>query len=215
LLDALTKDFVDKGFDVRHILRVMLNSRTYQLSARKNKSNAADHGNFARAIPRRLSAEQVLDTLSQVTGVRESFRSRFGEATVALPAGGVRAGQLPDRQLTAELLDIFGRPRGESSCACERVEEISMTLALHLINGQSLARRLADGSNKFNRVAADAKVTDVALIEEMYLGVLGRLPDAQEMSVMQVHFVRAGNRAQAAQDALWALFNTREFLFNH
>src|SRR5581483_2836921 len=88
LLDALTKDFVDHNFDVRHLLRTMLNSRTYQLSSRTNKSNAQDRVNFSHAVPRRLSAEQVLDTLSQVTGIKEGFRSRFGEQTVALPAGG-------------------------------------------------------------------------------------------------------------------------------
>src|SRR4030095_4396616 len=103
------------------------------------------------------------------------------------PAPGVRASQVPDRQLTAELLDIFGRPRGESSCACERVEEISMTLALHLINGQSLARRLADPSNKMLRFLQDAKMTDAKIIEERYLSVLGRPPSAEDMAVMQVH----------------------------
>ena len=215
LLDALTRDFLEHDFDVRYILRTMLNSRTYQLSSRTNKSNKLDVLNFSHAVPRRLAAEQVLDTLSQVTGIREGFRSRFGEGTVALPAGGVRAGQLPDRQLTAELLDIFGRPRGESSCACERVEEISMTLALHLINGQSLARRLADPNNKLAKLAQTPNLPDTKLIEEMYLSVLCRLPAPHEVTLMQVHFVRAPDRAQAVQDALWALFNTKEFLFNH
>ena len=106
----------------------------------------------------------MLDTLSQVTGVREGFRSRFGEATVALPSPGVRASQVPDRQLTADLLDIFGRPRGESACACERNEDISMTLALHLINGESIARRLADGNSKIAKLVNDPRMTDPQLI---------------------------------------------------
>jgi hypothetical protein len=215
LLDALSKDFIDHNFDVRHILRTMLNSRTYQLSARTNKSNASDPVNFSHALPRRLSAEQVLDTLSQVTGIREGFRSRFGEGTVALPAGGVRAGQLPDRQLTAELLDIFGRPRGESSCACERHEEVSMTLALHLINGQSVARRLADANGNLARLVAKPKIADAQIIEELYLTVLCRLPTAAEQTTFARHFQRTPNKLQAAQDVLWVLFNTREFLFNH
>ncbi len=215
LLDALTKDFVDHHFDVRHILRTILNSRTYQRSARTNKTNAADLVNFSHALPRRLSAEQVLDTLSQATGIRENFRSRFGEGTVALPAGGVRAGQLPDRQLTAELLDIFGRPRGESSCACERSEDVSMTVALHLINGQSLARRLADPGSSLAKLVNIPKITDAQMIEESYLMVLCRLPNATEMATMQRHFAAAASKMQAAQDAMWVLFNTKEFLFNH
>jgi hypothetical protein len=215
LLDALTKDFVEHKFDVRHILRTMLNSRTYQLSARTNKSNAGDTANFSHALPRRLSAEQVLDSLSQATGIRESFRSRFGEGTVALPTGGVRAGQLPDRQLTAELLDIFGRPRGESTCACERHEEISMTLALHLINGQSVARRLADPGGRLAKLAQDPKLSDKEVIEEIYLLVLCRRPSVDEFPLLQRQFVVAASRLHAAQDLMWALFNSREFLFNH
>jgi hypothetical protein len=215
LLDALTKDFVDHQFDVRHVLRVMLNSRTYQLSARTNKTNDKDFVNFSHALPRRLSAEQVLDTLSQATGIKEGFRSRFGEATVALPAGGVRAGQLPDRQLTAELLDIFGRPRGESTCACERHEEISMTLALHLINGQSVARRLADPNGSVAQLVRKPKISDAAIIDELYLTVLCRFPSAGERAALERHFRQNTNKLTAAQDAMWVLFNTKEFLFNH
>jgi len=215
LLDALTKDFVDHSFDVRHILRTMLNSRTYQLSARTNKTNARDFVNFSHALPRRLSAEQVLDTLSQATGIKEGFRSRFGEATVALPTGGVRAGQLPDRQLTAELLDIFGRPRGESTCACERHEEISMTLALHLINGQSVARRLGDANGNVALLLRKPKISDGEIIDELYLTVLCRFPSASERAALEGHFRRNTNKLAAAQDAMWVLFNTKEFLFNH
>ncbi|MFO0968714.1 MAG: DUF1549 and DUF1553 domain-containing protein [Gemmataceae bacterium] len=217
LLEALAKDFVDHGYDVKHILRAMLNSNTYQRSAKTNKWNQLDTVHFSHAVPRRLTAEQVLDTLSQVTGIRENFRSRFGEATVALPAGGVRAGALPDRQLTAELLDIFGRPRGESSCSCERVDEISLTLALHLINGQSVARRLADPNGALAKLLADKKMTDPLLIDELYLNVLCRPPSPEERAIFERHFATAGamGRQQAAQDALWALFNSKEFLFNH
>lgn len=217
LLDALAKDFVDTGYNVKHILRVMLNSNAYQRSAKTNKWNQQDTIYLSHAIPRRLTAEQVLDTLSQVTGVRENFRSRFGEGTAALPSGGVRAGALPDRQLTAELLDIFGRPRGESTCSCERVEEISLTLALHLINGGSLNKRLADPNGKFTRMGSDTKLNDDTLIEELYLNVLCRMPTPRERDVLRKHFVAAGPRmrAQAVQDAAWALFNSKEFLFNH
>ncbi|MCI0457625.1 MAG: DUF1553 domain-containing protein, partial [Gemmataceae bacterium] len=185
LLDALTRDFIDHNFDVRHILRTILNSRTYQLSARANGTNRNDRLNFARALPRRLSAEQLLDTLSQATGIRANFRSRFGAGSVALPAGGMRAGALPDRQLTAEMLDIFGRPRGESSCSCERHEESSMTQALHLINGKSVARRLADPNGRVAKLVQTPKITDEQIIEELYLAVLCRLPHARPVAELR------------------------------
>jgi hypothetical protein len=215
LLDALAKDFAERNFDIRHMLRTMLNSRTYQLSARTNKFNANDKLNFSRALPRRLSAEQLLDTLTQATGVRENFRSRYGEATVAQPSGGLRAGQLPDRMLTAEMLDLFGRPRGESTCACERHEEASMTQALHLINGKSLGTRLASPNGRLAKVLATPNITTEQVIEELYLIVLCRLPKANEIELMTKHFQASADRTKAAQDAMWVLFNTKEFLFNH
>jgi hypothetical protein len=216
LLDALAEDFRDHGFDVRHILRRILNSRTYQLSGRVNKFNADDRQNFSHALPRRLSAEQLLDTLAQATGIAENFAARYpGAGTVALPVGGVRAGQLPDRQLTAEMLELFGRPKGESTCACERHEEASMTQALHLINGKSLANRVANPNGRVAKLVKTPKITDDQIIEDLYLAVLCRLPAANEKELWQKHYAATKDRLRAAQDTMWVLFNTKEFLFNH
>lgn len=215
LLDALAKDFVEHNWDVRHLLRAMLNSRTYQLAARTNPSNADDRVNFSHAVPRRLSAEQLLDTVSQATGIREPFRARYNQATVAQPAGGLRAGQLPDRQLTAEMLDLFGRPRGESSCACERHEEASMTQALHLINGKSVSARLADPNGRVAQLVKTPNITEAQIIEELYLTVLCRKPAELERERMLRHFAATKDNLKAAQDVMWVLFNMKEFLFNH
>jgi hypothetical protein len=216
LLDALAKDFVEHDFDVRHLLRTILNSRTYQLSARTNPFNKDDTQNFSHALPRRLSAEQLLDTLGQVTGIPESFTPRYaGAGTVALPVGGVRAGQLPDRQLTAEMLELFGRPKGESSCSCERHEEASMTQALHLINGKSVADRLANPAGRVAKLVQTPGIGDEQIIEELYLAVLCRLPRANEKELMRKHFAASSDKLKAAQDVTWVLLNTKEFLFNH
>jgi len=216
LLDALARDFLDHDFDVRHILRTMLNARTYQLSGRTNPFNAEDTQNFARYQPRRLSAEQLLDALSQITGVRETFRSRIpGAATVALPVGGLRGSQLPDRNMTADLLDLFGRPRGESSCSCERHDEASMTQALHLINGAPLLKRVSDPNGNLARLVKTAGIKEEAIIEELYLRILGRLPRPAEVALMQRHFVLVRERMSAVEDLAWALLNSKEFLFNH
>jgi hypothetical protein len=216
LLDALAKDFIDHDFDVRHILRTILNSQTYQRSARTNAFNKDDTQNFSHALPRRLSAEELLDTLGQVTGIRETFTARYpGAGTVALPVGGVRAGQLPDRQLTSEMLELFGRPKGETTCSCERHEEASMTQALHLINGKSVADRLASPNGRVAKLVQTPKITDREIIEDLYLAVLCRFPTPRELELMQEHFAAGGDRLKAAQDVMWVLLNTREFLFNH
>jgi len=216
LLEALAKDFVAHNFDVRHILRIMLNSRTYQLSARTNKFNADDTQNFSHALPRRLSAEQLLDTISMATGIRENFTARYvGAGTVSLPVGGIRASQLPDRQLTAEMLELFGRPKGESTCACERHEEASMTQALHLINGKSVNERLTSPGGRIAKLVSRPKISNREIVEELYLSVVSRLPKATETDLWQKHFAETKDRAKAAQDLMWVLFNTKEFLFNH
>src|SRR5262249_5066042 len=157
----------------------------------------------SHALPRRLTAEQILDTVSQATGIRENFRARFGAQAVALLVGGARAGQLPDRNLTAEMLDLFGRPRGESNCACERNEEASMTQALHLINGKSLHDRLASPNGRATLLARRPNATDAQIIEELYLTLLCRQPTAREMELMQKHFAETMDKVKASQDVLW------------
>jgi lysozyme family protein len=117
--------------------------------------------------------------------------------------------------LTAEMLDLFGRPRGESTCACERHEEASMTQALHLINGKSLGARLASPNGRLAKVLATPNITTEQVIEELYLIVLCRMPKANEIELMMKHFQASADRTKAAQDAMWVLFNTKEFLFNH
>jgi hypothetical protein len=184
--------------------------------ARSHRFNADDHTCFSHALPRRLTAEQLLDTLGQITGVRESYQSRIpGQATVALPAGGLRAAQLPDRMLTAELLDLFGRPRGESTCSCERSEEASLTQALHLINGKTITERIADPNGKIARLVRKPGLSDDKLIEELYLLVLCRFPTAAELALVRKHLRGTKDRQAAAQDVVWTLLNAREFLFNH
>lgn len=216
LLDALTKDFLTHDFDVRYLLRTMLNSRAYQASARTNPFNSEDRQNFSHYVPRRLSAEQLLDTVVQITGIPEGFRARFpATGQISLPVGGVRAGSLPDRGMTTDLLDLFGKPRGESSCACERNDEASMTQALHLINGAGIASRLANPGGKLAAVTRTAGITDEQIIEEVYLLVLCRSPHQHEIPPVKKYFTTLGKRPEAAQDLMWALVNSKEFLFNH
>ncbi len=215
LLDALAKDFIDHEFDQRHILRTILNSRTYQLAGRTLPSNAADKQNFSHFLPRRLTAEQLADSLNQITGTREAYKSRVpGGATVALPVTGLRASQVPDRMLTSEILDLFGRPHGESSCTCERSDEAGMAHALHLINGKAMLDRLNNPNGTVAQLLKTAGLTDEQLVDELFVMTLCRSPKENEKTAALRHF--AGNkRNEAALDLAWALLNTKEFLFNH
>jgi hypothetical protein len=215
LLDALAKDFVEHGYDQKRLIRTILNSRTYQLAARTTPSNAADTQNFSHYLPRRLTAEQFSDAVTQVSGVRDTFQGRIiGTGTVALPSGGVRASQIPDRLLSSEMMNLFGRPRGESSCACERNEETSIAHALHLINNKGLIDRLNNPGGNVAKLVKTAGLSDEQLVEELFVLVVCRPPSDNEKAAVLKHFA-VNKRADAALDVAWALLNTKEFLFNH
>lgn len=206
LLDALTRDFVDHGFDVRHLMRTIVMSQTYQRSGVPNESNRIDSLNFSHSIPRRVSAEALLDSLVQATGVRENF----GGAP-----GGFSAAQLPDAEITSEFLSLFGKPQRMEACECERDNDSNMLQALHLINGNSILRRVTDGNGKVAQLLKQ-HLANEPLIEDLYLWSLARRPTPQEVQVANKHFETYGmDRAGAAQDLMWALFNSRDFLLVH
>jgi len=206
LLDALTKDFVDHGFDVRHLMRSIVTSKTYQRSSESNETNQHDTLNFSHAIPRRVPAEALLDSLVQATGVRE----QFGGA----PAG-FSAKQLPDAEVTSDFLALFGKPQRMEACECERDNESNMLQALHLINGNSILRRVADPNGRVTQLL-NQKLSDDALIEELYLWAVARRPKSKELEIGKAHFQTYGaDRASAAQDLMWAILNSRDFLLVH
>ena len=203
LLDALTKDFTDHGFDIRHLMRTIVTSQTYQRSGVPNESNRIDTLNFSHAIPRRIPAEALLDSLVQATGVRENF----GGAP-----GGFSAAQLPDAEITSEFLSLFGKPQRMEACECERDSDSNMLQALHLINGNSILRRVTDGNGRVAQLLKQ-HATNEPLVEDLYLWALARRPTSQEVLVAHKHFEAYGmDRTAAAQDLMWALFNSRDFL---
>jgi Protein of unknown function (DUF1553)/Protein of unknown function (DUF1549)/Bacterial Ig-like domain (group 2) len=205
LLDALAADFVKNKFSIKHLLRTIANSRTYQLSIEPNATNAEDVDNFARARPRRLTAEQMLDSVRVATGTKNEFPG--------FPVG-TRAAQLPDPAAVQDgFLDQFGRPIRESPCACERRNEMNLAQAMALVNGPTVSNAV---SNPQGRVAQliKADLGHVALVEELYLAVLCRLPTAEEKVNCVTRMLMNGNKLESAQDLLWALLNSPEFLFN-
>ena len=206
LLDALTKDFIEHRFDVRHLMRRIVTSQTYQRSSLANDSNRHDTLNFSHALPRRIPAEALLDSLVQATGVRE----QFGGA----PAN-FSAAQLPDAEINSDFLSLFGKPQRADACECERDGDSNMLQALHLINGQSILRRVTDPNGRVAQLLKQTPaLTEDQLIEELYLWSLARRPTAKEIEVAKKHFQSYGDqqRPDATQDLMWSLLNSRDFL---
>lgn len=206
LLDALAKDFVTHGYDRKHVLRTILNSRTYQADFRPVEMNKDDVKYFSHYQPRLLSAEQLLDAICAVTDLPESF--------AGLPAG-TKATQLPSPDVAKhEFLKIFGQPERQTVCACERTSDSNLGMAIQFFNGPLIYGKLRDGSNRFRKaIAAGKKSEDI--VEELYLAAVGRRPTPKEMEASLAHIAAKGDQTIALEDICWALLNTNEFLFQH
>ncbi|MEX2173511.1 MAG: DUF1549 domain-containing protein [Pirellulaceae bacterium] len=207
LLDALAKDFIDHGFDLKHLCRTIAGSTTYQLSAEPNEWNQDDKQNFSRYYPKRLNAEVLLDAIDQVTGTQTSFGG--------IPSG-TRAVQLPDNGFNSYFLTVFGRPESSSACECERSSEANLAQSLHLLNSGEIQGKLTSGSGKANQLAGDKARPHELKIRELYLLAFSRNPAPEEMTIALAHINKnEQDPKRAYEDIVWALINTKEFLFNH
>ncbi|MDA2926484.1 DUF1549 and DUF1553 domain-containing protein, partial [Acidobacteria bacterium AH-259-G07] len=196
LLDALAKDLTDHDYDLQHLMRTIVNSRTYQASFRTNEWNQDDYINFSHQLPRRLTAEQLADAISMATG------SHFEFAEVP---EDFRAVQLPDPHVgMGGFLDLFGRPQREEPCECERKSQMSLPQALNLVNGPTLGNAVADPKGRVAQVILRG-AADRELIQELYLSTLSRFPTGEEYNLAATHFNKEKSRTGAAQDLLWAL----------
>jgi len=205
LLDWLAQDFVQHGYDLKYLIRTILRSETYQRSAEPAHGNARDTRYYSHYPFKRLGAEQLMDAITSATGVPEKFNG--------YPAG-LRAAQLPDTTVPSYFLELFGRPARNTPCECERSDEPNLGQVLHLMNNIGINAKL---SAKNGRVAAlmAAKLPDDKVVEELYLASISRFPTPQERRQAVQLMARAKNRQQAAEDILWALMNSKEFVFNH
>jgi hypothetical protein len=202
LLQALTEQFVKDQFDVRKLMRTICLSRTYQSSILPNKWNADDHINFSHAIPRRLTAEQLLDAVAVSTGSKPNFKG--------LPTG-LRSVDLPDGLVEGnDFLALFGRPKRQSACECERTSNLTLAHAMNLINGTLITDALQAPENRIRKLV-EADQDNPKLVADVYLAVLNRPPTQQELAAVEIS---GSNRLEAAQDLAWALMNSPAFLFN-
>lgn len=210
LLDYLTQELIAHKYDLKHLFRLVLNSKTYQLSSRPNAWNKNDSAHFSHYGIKRLGAEQLLDAVSLVCDTPEKFPG--------LPVG-YRAIQLPHSEVNSYFLDLFGRPPRDISCECERKQEASMPQALYLINTDHLEGKIRDGQ-RLKRLVKEGK-SDADILEDLYFAAFARSPTETEKTRMLAYIAskidtsKKDSRDLALQDALWALVNTKEFLFNH
>jgi hypothetical protein len=208
LFEAVTRDFVAGGFDVRRLVRTIMLSAAYQRSAEANETNLADDRYYSRYLVRRLPAEVILDAMSTVTGVPEDFSGY---------PSGTRAVQLPDSQVDSYFLDIFGRPERAVTSASERMQDPTLTQALHAINGATLLHKLEAGSGLVASLSKSGAPDDV-VIDRLYLAALSRRPSPTERTRLTAALAAAGSgpsRREAIEDLTWAVMTSREFLFNH
>lgn len=204
LMSVLAREFRASGHDLRHVMRLILNSRTYQLSSAPLKGNATDRRFFSHYQARRLPAEVLADAVATVTGVAERFEGQ--------PVG-VRAIQLSEPQTGSYFLSLFGRSDRVTACACERKGEVTLPQLLHLQNGAETMRKLSDPDGFIRRMARPKREWSDA-VTELYLVALGRRPTKGELEAV-LPSLEGVPREEGLQDLAWALLNSKEFNFNH
>ncbi len=205
LLQGLAKHFIESKFDLKDLIRTICQSDVYQLSSNPNDYNRSDKQNFSRYYPKRLNAEVLLDAINQVTSTSTGFSG--------LPSG-TRAVQLPDSAGMNYFLTVFGRPQAESACECERSSEANLAQSLHLLNSNEVQGKLSSG--RARQLAADKNRGNEEKVTELYLSAFSRPPTSHELEIALAHIKKHESEQQVAyEDILWALLNTKEFLFNH
>ena len=205
LLDALAKDFIKSKFDVKHILRTICLSRTYQLSSTPNEYNVHDRQNHARYYGKRLIAEVLLDAVDHTCGTK----TRFGRMSK-----NARAVDLPHEGFGSYFLDVFDRPPRSSPCECARSGGASLPAVLHLANSSEIEDKISNGNGRVAKMIKD-KSTQEKAIDELYLAAYARFPTSGEKKRALGHVAKSGNPQRGLEDVVWALLNSREFLFNH
>lgn len=211
LLDYLAGELVRSGYDFRHLLRLILNSQTWQLACvpASNDPRAAAH--FAHYPLRRLEAEVLIDALNQITGTSEKYTSPIPEPFTMLP-DHQRAIALPDGSLTSPFLELFGRPPRDTGLFAERNRQPSAAQRLHLLNSSHVQRKLEQGPTL--RALASRRRPAAETLDELYLTILSRRPTPEERESVAAHLRRYPAR-EAWLDVAWALINSPEFLYRH
>lgn len=206
LMDAMAQSFIDSGYDLKSLIRLICNSKTYAASSDATPENVIDRRSHSRYYPKRLQAETLLDSIDLVTGATTAF--------AGMPAG-TRAVELPDTGFNSYFLSVFGQPDSKTACECERSSEANLAQSLHLLNSEEMQKKLTGEQGRAARLAADTtRDTDVK-IRELYLLAFSREPTDAEMKSSLNYLGDRHNQSEPWEDLIWALVNSKEFLFNH
>jgi hypothetical protein len=210
LLDDLTEDFIRSGFDLRHIIRTIMLSRTYQLDSTPNATNAADETNYSHVVPRRLSAEQLFDSLYLALQVRPDLDG-VEKGTRAGQMAGPRGGRgSPDPMSPEAFLIQFGKPKRELDCECERANDTTIGQIFQFISGPVVGRVIHE---KYNRLESLLKNPDPgAIVRDLFWALLARAPAPDEAKVMESLIASSQDRRATLEDIAWSLVNAKEFV---
>ncbi|TWT94605.1 DUF1549 domain-containing protein [Stieleria varia] len=206
LMDALADSFTQSGFDLCELIRTICLSDTYQASSQPLDENLADRRSHSRFYPKRLTAEVLLDGIDHVTGTPSSF--------AGMPAG-TRAVALPDTGFDSYFLDVFGQPQAKTACECERSQDASLAQSLHLLNSKQMQDKLGSDHGRAKRLANDSEATVAVRLDGLYWTTLSRAPTDEELNASLEYLSGRENESAAWEDLIWALVNSKEFLFNH
>jgi hypothetical protein len=198
-------DFRESQFNVKHLMRRIMHSRLYQLDSQPTAENQADTRFYSHFRVKRLAAEPLLDAVDQVTGSPTKYPN--------LPVG-TRAIELPDSNYTNPFLVTFGKPKRASVCECERTPDENLAQALHTLNGDVIASKIADANGRIAKLlAGQTPVADQ--VTDLYLTTLCRRPTAAEIEFGSSYLAGAPSPQEGLQDLLWGLMNSKQFLFVH
>lgn len=211
LLDGLAEALIDSKFSLKTLIKTICKSRTYQLSSQPNDFNAADRQSFARYYPKRLQSEVLFDAVCKLTDSTGAFPG--------LPADKFapsRAIMLPDESFQSYFLDVAGRPQRISACECERVNEASLAMTLHLLNSQEVQDKISRAGGRADQLVKDSR-PDAEKVTELFLLAIGSKPSKEKLDLALEHIEkhRSTKTVKAAyENIIWALMNSKAFLFN-
>ena len=214
LLAALAEDFRRNHYDLRHLMKTIVTSRTYQLSNVPNDSNRGDLINYSHSLPRALDAEVLLDALVDVTGIQETYSTAVTEdGSVGQAPAGTRAINLKDPDMYfSRFLELYGRPSRGS--VPERSGHPNLSQALHMLAGTTYVDRLGAKEGRLSRLIASG-ATNAGIFEEFYLTALGRFPSDQERQALEQVLAKRADRETGLREFVWAIISSREFAENH
>jgi hypothetical protein len=212
LLDRLAQDLVEHHYDVRYVIRLIMNSSAFALSSTPNNTNGDDETNYSHVLPRRLTAEQLFDAQHQVAGVDAEFAG-YPKGTRAMQISGVRAVRAREQRPTAgdQFLVTFGKPARLLVCECERSNETTLGQAFALISGPEVTKLLASDDNRLGRLMKQGR-SDAEIVTDLYWSALTRPPTNEEVSSFVAYVQKSPDRRRALEDVAWAILNAKEFI---